>query len=130
MPVRLRWQDESHTITRLEITGRVSLDELFDVWRTEAQMQREQPHPVYSLNIIENVTPTLMGANVKSMVAFISENKPDNLQLTVQAVPNTAIRRMLSIVAAGMPHRVALVHSVEEALRVIQRDRTPNPTAK
>jgi hypothetical protein len=119
MAAKLKWDDTLQNTTRIDFSGGLSMVELFDVWAQEAEMQRSVDAPVYSLNVFSHVMPNIRGVNVRQLGAFIKNNRPGNLQLTVQVTSDFIIFRGLLTLAKTMSHDVVVVQTLDEAHAVI-----------
>lgn len=116
MPISLSWDETLPNTTRIVFSGVVTMNELFDVWKQESDMQRQHGDvPVYSLNVFDNVQPSIGGISMRKLREFVTSNKPHNLQMTVQVASSHMLRRSLQTIANTMPHEVHIVATEQEA---------------
>jgi hypothetical protein len=120
MPITVSWYDTEKTITHLEFVGSIKIGELFDAWQQELDLQNTVSHPVYSLNTMSGVQIIVRGLNLPTMVDFVRQNRPEHLQMTVQAAKSHPVRRGLVAIAALMPHEVHVVETLDQAIEIIE----------
>lgn len=119
MPLKLYWDDEDHTISRIDFSGSIHMQELLKVWHQEAEMIRAVEYPVYSLNVFTNMQFGIPGVSTRRIQEFVRLHKPQNLQMTIQVAPETHVRRGLAMLAKLMFHRVYVLETLPEAYEII-----------
>lgn len=119
MPVTASWHDSEQTITRVDFVNGFTMNEIFDAWLAELDATLSVDRPVYSLNVFADDAMIVGGFSMTKILAFIRANRAPNLQLTVQVAGSAAIRRILTGIAAVMPHEVHIVATEDEAYAII-----------
>jgi hypothetical protein len=96
------------------------MDDLIDAWWKEIELHRSVSYPVYSLNTMNNIGPIIPGMTIPKIVGFVRQNRPANLQMTVQVAQSYPVRRGLQTISSLIPpHPYHIVKSLNEAYNII-----------
>ncbi len=119
MPITVSWDDDAHTITRVEFYGLFNFDDILDAWTEELSLVHSVAYDVYSLNVFNVIAPSVRGFNTAKLRKFSENIDAPNLKLTVQVSENSMLRGALGFLPMPMPHPRKIVASLDEAYALI-----------
>ncbi len=124
MPVRVYWEDESHTLVHYDFVGNWTWDELYPAYYQAIEMEKSV---TYRVDVILDMRQSRrIPANVLMHVKNISDKQPPNIGLSVLVSNSAFLASMYKIGVqfyAKIGHYFFLTTSLDEAYQMIAKAR-------